>query len=134
VPEANETNNTRVKALSLGPDLVVSALVAPASGSPGNTITVTNTVRNQGGSGTRLSTIRFYLSTNAAFGLGDVLLGSRAVPALAAGASNTAATALTVPIGTARGTYFLLAVSDATKVVTEARETNNVKSRAFTIP
>jgi hypothetical protein len=133
VSEANETNNARAGALSVGPDLVVSGLVAPASGRAGTRITVTNTVKNQGGSGARSSSTRFYLSINRTFGVGDVLLGSRAVTTLAAGASNAASSVVTVPSGTARGTYYVLAISDATKVVTEARETNNARSRAFTV-
>jgi hypothetical protein len=134
VPETNETNNTKTKALSLGPDLVVSALSAPVSGGAGTPITVTDTAKNQGGSAAGASTMKFYLSTNTSFGTGDVLLGSRAVPALAADASHAASTSLTIPSGTVRGSYFLLAVSDATQAVTEAKEGNNVKSKALTIP
>jgi subtilase family serine protease len=134
IPETNEANNLKTKALSLGPDLIVSALAAPASAGAGTTITVSATTKNQGGSAASASTIRFYLSTNATFGTGDVLLGSRAVPSLAAGASSAATTALTLPAGTARGSYFVLAVSDATQVVPEAKETNNLTSRALTLP
>jgi subtilase family serine protease len=62
-----------------------------------------------------------------------VLLGSRTVPSLVAGASHAASTAVTIPTGIARGSYFVLAVCDATKRVAEARENNNVRSRAITI-
>jgi subtilase family serine protease len=134
VSESNENNNTRPKALSVGPDLVMSALVAPSSANAGARITVTNTAKNQGGSGARSSITKFYLSTNGTFGAGDVLLGSHGVPSLAAGATNTASTVLTIPAGTPRGTYFLLAMGDATKLVIEARENNNTRSRVFTIP
>jgi uncharacterized repeat protein (TIGR02543 family) len=134
VSESNETNNTKAKAFSIGPDLVVSAFSAPASGGAGSSITVTTTVKNQGGSGAGASTTKFYLSTNASFGTGDVLLGSRAVPSLAAGASHSATTSLVIPAGTGAGSYFLLAVSDATQVVKEAKEGNNLKSKALTLP
>jgi len=60
----------------------------------------------------------------------DVPLGSRAVPALAAGASNSGSTAVTIPTGTASGTYYILAVADADNVVVETGENNNV-SHAF---
>jgi hypothetical protein len=134
VPETNETNNLKTKALSLGPDLIVSALSGPASAGAGTPIAVTNTTKNQGGSGAGASTTKFYLSTNTTFGTGDILLGSRSVPSLAAGASSAASTSLTIPAGTAPGNYFLLAVSDATQVVKEAKEGNNLKSGALTIP
>jgi hypothetical protein len=134
VAESTETNNTKAKALSIGPDLVVSALSAPASGGAGSSITVSTTVKNQGGSAAGASTTKFYLSTNASFGTGDVLIGSRAVPSLAAGASHSATTSLLIPAGTGAGSYFLLAVSDATQVVIEAKETNNLKSKALTLP
>jgi hypothetical protein len=134
-PDADAGNDiTLDTASNIGPDLVVSAFSAPTSGGAGTIITVTDTAKNQGGSGAGASTTKFYLSTNTSFGTGDVLLGSRAAPALAAGASHAASTSLTIPTGTARGSYFLLAVSDATQVVTEAKEGNNVKSRALTIP
>jgi subtilase family serine protease len=112
----------------------MSALVAPSSANAGTRITVSNTARNHGGAGARSSITKFYLSTNSTFGAGDILLGSHGVPSLAAGASSTASTALTVPAGTAPGSYYLLAVSDATKLVTEARENNNARSRALIIP
>lgn len=134
VSETNEANNIKTMALSLGPDLVVSVLSAPASGGAGTTITVTDTAKNQGGSGAGASTTKFYLSTNTTFDIGDVVLGSRAAPALAAGASSAATTALVLPAGTVSGNYFLLAVSDANQVVVEAKEGNNVTSRALTIP
>jgi subtilase family serine protease len=134
VSETNETNNLKPLVLSLGPDLMVATLSAPASAGAGTAITVTTTTKNQGGSGAGVSTTTFYLSTNPTFGAGDVMLGSRAIPALAAGASSAATTALTIPAGTAPGSYFLLAVSDATQVVGEAKEGNNVKSKALTLP
>ena len=134
ISETNENNNLKGRALGVGPDLVTSALSAPSSIKAGGRISVSSTARNQGGGAAGSSAIKFYLSTNASFGVGDVLLGSRTVPSLAAGASHAASTGVTIPIGTARGNYFLLSVSDATRLVAEARENNNVRSRAITIP
>jgi hypothetical protein len=133
VPESTEANNIKIKALSLGPDLVVATLSVPASGGAGTAITVTATTKNQGGSGAGASTTKFYLSTNPTFGAGDVVLGSRAVAALGARASSATSSSLIIPAGTAPGSYFLLAGSDATQVVKEAKEGNNVTSRALTI-
>jgi hypothetical protein len=134
VSETNENNNNRARALGVGPDLVTSAFAAPASARAGATISVSSSAKNQGGAGAATSKTRFYLSTNATWDAGDVLLGSRVVPALPAGGASTASTGLVVPAGASRGSYYLLALSDATKAVTETRENNNVRSRAFTIP
>src|SRR5204862_6474348 len=54
-------------------------------------------------------------------------LGTRPVPQLAAGASDTAATSLTVPATAATGIYFVLAKADAGGTNPESNENNNVK-------
>lgn len=127
VVESSETNNTSFAvAVRVGPDLTVSAItVAPTSGPAGSTVTVNETTKNSGGGAAAASTTQFYLSTNLAFDPGDVLLGGRAVPALAGGATSAGSTVLTVPAGTAAGNYYLLAVADGTAVVVETSETNN---------
>ena len=51
----------------------------------GSTISVSETTKNQGGPAAA-STTRYYLSTNSTYDAGDTALGSRTVPALAAGA------------------------------------------------
>jgi subtilase family serine protease len=49
VQEATETNNTRASAaIKVGPDLVVTAVSAPSSGTAGGTIAATDTIKNQG--------------------------------------------------------------------------------------
>ena len=59
---------------------------------------------------------------------GDALLGSRAVPALTAGASNSASTLVTVPATMAGGAYYVIAQADAGGTEAEASETNNTKA------
>jgi subtilase family serine protease len=49
------------------------------------------------------------------------------VSALATGASSTASIVVTIPVGTAAGTWYLLAVADAEAAVAESVETNNVR-------
>jgi hypothetical protein len=41
---------------------------------------------------------------------------------------------VTIPAGATSGTRYILALADATAVVTEANETNNLKATAFTVP
>jgi subtilase family serine protease len=129
VVESTETNNaSAAAAIHVGPDLVESALSAPASAPAGSTITVADTALNQGGGTAGASTTTFYLSTNLALDSSDVAIGSRPIPQLAPGQSNAGTTAVTIPAGTAPGLYAILAVSDSAGAVVETSETNNVRS------
>jgi subtilisin family serine protease len=129
VLESVETNNTRASAIvRIGPDLIVSALTAPATAAPGSTISVSDTTKNQGASPAEPSTTRFYLSANTLLDASDVVLGTRAVSLLADGASSSASTSLTLPTGTATGTYYILALADAANTVAESIETNNTRT------
>lgn len=128
VVESAEYNNVRARAIAIGPDLTVGALSGPASAAAGATIAVTDTITNAGAGDAAASVTRFYLSANIFLDGTDTLLnGSRAVPALAAGAISAGATALTIPPGTATGTYYLLARADGADQVPEASETNNTR-------
>ena len=103
VTETQEGNNTSARPLQVGPDLTVSFLTAPTSAAPGATIAVNDTTRNQGGDTAAPSTTAFYVSANSTLDGGDVLLGSRAVPALAAGGSSAGSTTVVVPPALAPG-------------------------------
>ncbi len=134
VTETSETNNTAVRAIQVGPDLVVSALQAPAAVAAGAVVTITDTVTNQGAGSAAASTTRFYLSLNASFDSSDTLLdGGRAVPALAAGQSSSGSTSITVPAGLSAGTYYIVARADADGAVAETSETNNTAVRAIQV-
>ena len=126
VAETSETNNKRASgSVYVGPDLTVSAVTAPGTAGPGTPFTVTETTKNQGAGDSGDSTTRFYLSTNSSLDGADVPLGSRTVPPLAAGASDVATTSLTVPEGTATGTYYVIAQADTANAVVETSESNN---------
>jgi subtilisin family serine protease/subtilase family serine protease len=131
VREGVETNNVKsCGAIKIGPDLIVSAVTAPAAGGAGGTLSVSDTTRNQGGGGGDASTTRFYLSTNGTLEATDVMLGARPVPALAAGASDAGTALLTIPPGTAAGSYYVLAQADGASAVLETTENNNSKVSA----
>ena len=130
VAETSETNNTAARPVSLGPDLVVSALQPPATAAPGAAVSIADTTKNQGGNAAGGSITRFYLSTNAVLDATDTLLeGSRTVPPLAAGASSSGSTSVEFPANLAVGMYYLIAKTDADAAVAEASETNNTASR-----
>ncbi len=134
VAESVETNNASPGAVvRIGPDLTVSALTAPTSGVAGSAIAASDTTKNAGGGSAPPSTTQFYLSTNFTLDATDVLLGSRGVAALAAGASDIASTMLTLAAGTVPGTYYIIAVADGSTVVTETAETNNTRAGVIRI-
>jgi subtilase family serine protease len=129
VEETSEANNTKYSSgrVTIGADLVVTAVVAPATAGAGNSIAVTDTVKNQGAGDAPDSTAALYLSTNVQLDGADVLLGSHAVPALEAGTSSSTESTVVIPPGTTTGTYYILGVADSSGQVDEAVETNNVK-------
>lgn len=131
VAEGVETNNVRSSAaVKIGPDLVVTAVAAPASAVAGGTIDVSDTAKNQGGGGAAASTTRFYWSANTAFDASDQIIGSRAVSSLAAGASTSATTPVTVPSSTVAGVYYVIAQADGGGALLETTETNNTRASA----
>lgn len=131
--ESNENNNRLSRSFQVGPDLLVLSLTAPATGSAGGTISVTDIVTNQGGGGAALSRTTFYLSTNGTIGAGDALLGGRDVPDLAAGASSGGSTPLVIPATTPVGAYYIVAKADGDDMVPETSETNNTAARSIKI-
>ena len=131
--EPSETNNTRSRSLQVGPDLDVSSFTVPAAVAAGGTISVTDTVTNVGGSAAPGSSTAFYLSTNSSLSAEDVPLGSRVVPALAAGAANLGSKDLTIPSTTVTGSYYVIAMADGTDAILETSETNNTYSRSIKI-
>ena len=134
IAETSETNNRRASsAVRIGPDLVVSAVTAPATAAAGSTFTVTETTKNQGDGDSEGSTTRFYLSTNSTFDGGDKVLGTRVVAPLAADASDTATTSLTLPADTTAGSYYVIAQADAANGVVETFENNNTRASSATM-
>jgi subtilase family serine protease len=130
VIEIDEGNNCLASASPIQvarADLVETAVSdPPVTAAAGGTFTVTDTVQNQGGLAAPASTTRYYLSTDAQRGAGDILLtASRAVPGLAPGASSPGApVTVTIPSATPASAYYVLACADDTKIVTETSEGN----------
>jgi subtilase family serine protease len=140
VLETNEANNTRAVLIRLSPDLVVSSMsifptTISSSAAADSPINVTETTKNQGVGTAIATTTKSYLSTNPTFDApGDVWLASRAVPLLATGASSVGPqTMVTIPPGTAPGSYYILAVADADNTVAESNENNNATAKPLTI-
>ena len=108
------------------PELQLSSFTPPSVALVGKVIAVPNTVRNVSGATAAASTLEFWLSIDSIQDVGDRLLGSRSVPSLGGSASSTATTTLMIPADVDPGQYRLLAVVDATHIVAEQDENNNV--------
>ncbi len=133
VAETNETNNVYGRTVKVMTNLLVPGLVAPAGGTPGAPVDVTDTTKCAGPGGAPPSTTGFYLSVDNVWDVGDRLLGTRPVPALASGKTSVATTAVAIPADVAPGAYFLVAVADSPALVPESKETDNRRTRPIKI-
>lgn len=109
------------------PDLVAGPMsFTPTTVSSGGRFLVGVSTRNQGDAAAGPSLTRFYL-VDTPYGKGGPfpLFGSISVPALSAGQTWNAWTAVTVPASTAPGSYHVAACADVTNAVAEQSETNN---------
>jgi subtilase family serine protease len=101
---------------------------------PGKTLPVSNSVKNQAGFSAGSFAIGFYLSVNADGSTQNVAItATRTLSALAAGATSTASTTLTIPAATPFGTYYVCAVADSGHTVAESDEGNNTLCTGSTI-
>ena len=104
------------------PDLVVqSPSVSDTTRAPGESLTLSATVRNQGTGASAATTLRYYQSSNATITTDDTEVGSSdAISALAASATSAQSSSVTAP--TTSGTYYYGVCVDA---VTGESNTNN---------
>ena len=138
LPETNKANNRRVLPITVRtPDLVPTALTAPATWVRGQTVSVSWTVKNQG-DGTVYGTWSDYLYLAPVPGPACcdqarlVWSAGRTVP-LSPGAAYSQNASLKVPDDVAPGQYTLVLVADASKFVTEADEANDRREIPITV-
>lgn len=130
---ANTPESPYVQPLSgtgLGqPDLSENSVSALGPLIVGKSTQVRDTAVNQGAGNAGSSTTRYYLSvTPGAAPAGTLLSGTRAVPALVAGASSAGTATVTISPYLPPGNYYLLACADDTRYVIESNENNNCAS------
>jgi hypothetical protein len=113
------------RSLSNTVDLVMDSIVPNAAGTTnGGTLSVTDTVRNQGTVSSGPFTISYRLSRNAVWGdADDISIPTTRALSLEAGAAGTATTVLSIPSNTPAGEYWVLAKADD---VQEPDATNNL--------
>ncbi len=87
------------------PDLIVeSPSVSDSTLTPGQSFTLSATVRNQGAGAAAAATLRYYRSTNRTISLQDTLVDSGAVSSLAASGASAESISLTAP--SIEGAYY----------------------------
>jgi len=111
------------------PDLIVTSLTAPTTGSTGGQITVGTTIVNQGLASAGASHVEFYLSTDSVITTADIDTGwGCSLPGLAAGGSTTCSGPIGVPSSIPPGIYFFGAIADNLGAVAESNESNNART------
>ena len=130
-PELIESNNTKTgnrMGVGYDPDFVVSSVTGPNSATPGNSISTSVVVCNQGTSGGGTD-VNVFLSTDKTITSADSFVGSAPVPYLAPGACATlAVSGPAYPPGPSNAGYYLGAFVDPYKYVPELIEGNNDKA------
>ena len=114
-------------------DLVLTALTAAAQAAPGQTLQVSSTVRNAGGTAAASFRVGFYLSSSNSSAIGGSLIGFRTIDVLPAAMSKAISTAVTIPNNASAGSTFLVAFVDDRDEVVEDNEDNNLRSVRLTI-
>lgn len=131
--ESDEFNNSLAASGELfvtnppRPDLIVTAFsFAPSQVDAGQSLSVDETVANQGLVAAGPFRVGVYLSEDTDVTTDDRLIGFRSVAGLDVGASSVASAPLTVPSDTPGGVYFVGAIADHEGGVLEEDEDNNV--------
>lgn len=106
-------------------DLIITQVNGPSSGVTGGSITITNTVLNQGTAAAGEFSMNIYLSPDTLISKEDILIGQRIVNGLSAGYSDTQNTVVTLPSSFSPGTYYLGAIADLKNNVPETDDDNN---------
>ncbi|ABS26527.1 CARDB domain-containing protein [Anaeromyxobacter sp. Fw109-5] len=128
VVEEDDTNNALAGTVIAvtGSDLTISAVSGPAGAFSGATIAVdTSVTASSAGGDAGGFSVGIYLSKDDVVTTSDVFLGSRSVSSLAAGATSSASTNVTIPASVAPGSWRLGAIADYANYLGESEERNN---------
>lgn len=109
------------------PNLVISTISSTvgATAQSGDVVDVTHEVSNTGDLAAGTFRVGLYLSDDDTIDATDILLTSRLVTDLDAGASDTRTLAVQIPPGTATGTWYIGALADDQDGVEESDENDN---------
>lgn len=109
------------------PDLEIqNHSISPTTVNAGAVTVSICTVANIGDTLADASLLEYYLSTDTIYDPADTYLAEDAVGSLAIGGTSPQTEDLTIPVGTAAGSYYVLFFADAEDVIEESNEDNNV--------
>ena len=127
--ETDENNNVEAIQITVAnplPDLIIqNQNASPTTVEAGGTIDLSCIVKNIGDGSAGTSNVGYYLSDNTIFSASDDLLGSNYVSTLIPGATSRESQTVTIPAGTAPGTYYIFFDADYQDNVSESNENNN---------
>ncbi len=126
--EKSETNNTRCSSVPMNivlPDLTVTSVACPLTGTRNGNITINSTVVNIGTARSGAFNIGFYLSNDLIISTGDVKIGRRRIPGLATGGSVSTSTVVTIPASLTAGPYYCGVIANFDNKITESNQSNN---------
>ena len=106
-------------------DLQLTAFSSPVSVKSGATISIQDSIRNQGTGAAGPFTVKYYLSQSEAVISGPLLSTRSFASGLASGSTATTPSSLTIPAGTPQGIYYVWMIVDADSQVPEFAESNN---------
>jgi PKD repeat protein/GH25 family lysozyme M1 (1,4-beta-N-acetylmuramidase) len=107
------------------PDLVVTTLTAPSTGTIGGQIAVSATATNQGTASAGAYRLGLYFSTDGTITTSDTFVSSCPMPALTPGSSQACGGSVSIPSSLSAGTYYFGAFADDQFAVNESSESNN---------
>ncbi|MBK9016635.1 MAG: HYR domain-containing protein [Saprospiraceae bacterium] len=116
------------------PDLTLTNLSAPISGTAGSVVNFTFKLDNIGTATVAGNyVIGAYLSTDNTWSANDVLAGTVPTGNTPVNYNTTVPASITIPLGTTAGNYFLICVADNGNVIQESNENNNIVSAVFEV-
>jgi len=134
-PPASTSRPVAVTVSAPPSDLIeISVATGSIAVLPGGTLSVTDSVSNQGANAGSF-VVGFHLSVDTVYGGSDdvAFSATRSIQSLAASATSTGTKTLTVPKTTTLGDYHVCAAADSANAVAEASESNNSLCTASTI-
>jgi alpha-tubulin suppressor-like RCC1 family protein len=112
-------------------DLTATSVTAPTSVNRGRNISVSTSIKNQGGTNTGSFVVAFYLSRDTTVKSSDILLGTKTV-SLAAGSTTTVSGSFAVSRSLDSGKYYVGVIVDSGAAIVEANESNNSMVTKYT--
>lgn len=130
IDEDNEVNNIASQEINISkpaPDLIIySKSATPNPVEKGSVLSVNCTIKNQGQGDANASVIKYYLSLNSSLDGSDLELASDNILSLTAGNTSSSGENLIIPTSFPTGNAYIIIEADATKLISEADETNNI--------